>query len=274
VYKTPAMVESPYLVKPGSKVALSEHPTDDTGTFTTKEDAAPETEKNLARLADLQELLYAEAKHAVLVVFQAMDTGGKDGAIKHVFCGLDPHGCSVTAFKAPTPVELAHDFLWRIHEATPRLGMIGIFNRSHYESVLVERVKNLAPQNVWSKRYDHINNFEKLLADEGTTILKFFLHISKDEQKRRLENRLHNPHKQWKFNPADLDERRRWDDYMQAYEDALRRCSQKHAPWYVVPADRKWVRNWVVSDVLVRTLEELDMQYPKPVAGLEKIVVE
>ena len=268
------MVDSPYLVTPGSKFKLSEQSTDDTGKFKSKEDALPATRKNLERLAELQELLYAEAKHAILVVFQAMDTGGKDGAIEFVFSGLDPQGCQVTAFKAPTPLELAHDFLWRIHQTTPPFGMIGIFNRSHYESVLIERVKNLVPEKVWSKRYDHINAFEKMLADEGTTIVKFFLHISKDEQKRRLEARLNEPHKQWKFNPGDLAERKLWDEYMEAYEDALKHCSQKDAPWYVVPADRKWYRNWVLSDVLVRTLEELDMKYPKPAPGLDKIVVE
>ena len=268
------MVESPYLVTPGSKPKLSQWKTDDTGPFKSKEDAAAPTQKNLEQLADLQELLYAEVKHAILVVFQAMDTGGKDGAIEFVFSGIDPQGCMVTQFKTPTPLELAHDFLWRVHAGAPPKGMIGIFNRSHYESVLIERVKNLVPEKVWSARYEHINNFEKMLADEGTTILKFFLHISKEEQKRRLVARLNEPHKQWKFNPGDLEERKRWDAYQEAYEDVLRRCSQKHAPWYVVPADRKWFRNWVVSDVLVRTLEEMDMKYPKPAAGLDKIVVE
>jgi len=191
-----------------------------------------------------------------------------------VFRGCDPQGCQVTAFKTPTPLELSHDFLWRIHAATPPFGMIGIFNRSHYESVLIERVKKLVPEKVWSKRYDHINDFEKMLADEGTTIVKFFLHISKDEQKRRLEARLNEREKQWKFNPGDLVERKLWDEYMDAYQDAIRDCSQKHAPWYVVPADRKWYRNWVLSDVLVRTLEDMGMKYPKPAPGLDKIVVE
>jgi PPK2 family polyphosphate:nucleotide phosphotransferase len=268
------MVESPYLVVPGSKVKLSQFPTDETGPFKSKEDALPATRKNLDRLADLQELLYAEAKHAVLVVLQAMDTGGKDGTIGFVFSGLDPQGCSVTSFKAPTKLELAHDFLWRIHAAAPPRGIIGIFNRSHYESVLVERVKNLVPEKVWAGRYEHVNNFEKLLSDENTTVVKFYLHISKDEQKKRLESRLHDPHKQWKFDPGDLEERKHWDEYMEAYEDALRKCSTKHAPWYVVPADRKWYRNWVVSDILVRTLEELDMNYPKPAPGIDKFVVE
>jgi PPK2 family polyphosphate:nucleotide phosphotransferase len=268
------MVDSPYLVEPGSKFKLADAPTNETGKFKSKEDAHDPTKKNLERLAELQELLYAEAKHALLVVFQAMDTGGKDGSIEFVFRGCDPQGCQVTAFKTPTPLELSHDFLWRIHAATPPFGMIGIFNRSHYESVLIERVKKLVPEKVWSKRYDHINDFEKMLADEGTTIVKFFLHISKDEQKRRLEARLNEREKQWKFNPGDLVERKLWDEYMDAYQDAIRDCSQKHAPWYVVPADRKWYRNWVLSDVLVRTLEDMGMKYPKPAPGLDKIVVE
>jgi PPK2 family polyphosphate:nucleotide phosphotransferase len=268
------MVDSPYLVTPGSKFKLADSPTDDTGKFKDKEEAAPATKKNVERLGELQELLYAEAKHAVLVVFQAMDTGGKDGAIEHVFSAVDPQGAMVTAFKTPTPLELSHDFLWRVHAAVPPKRMVGIFNRSHYESVLIERVKDLVPEKVWSKRYEHINSFERLLAEEGTLVLKFFLHISKDEQKRRLEARLEDSEKQWKFDPGDLVERRHWDAYMDAYEDALRKTSQKHAPWYVVPADRKWFRNWVVSDVLVRALEELDMKYPKPLPGLDKIVVE
>jgi len=207
-------------------------------------------------------------------VLQAMDTGGKDGTIESVFSAVDPQGCSVTSFKAPSHLELAHDYLWRIHHAVPPKGMIGIFNRSHYESVLVERVKNLVPKEVWLRRYKHINDFERMLSDEGVTIVKFFLHISKDEQKQRLEARLAKPEKHWKFNPADLKERERWDDYQQAYEDALRECSTKHAPWYVVPADKKWFRNWVVSDVLVRTLKGLKMEYPPAAPGLDRIVIE
>jgi PPK2 family polyphosphate:nucleotide phosphotransferase len=269
-----AMFESDYLVRPGKKFSLKDRATDDTGPFQSKEDAARAIEKNLSRLHEMQEVLYAEAKHAVLVVFQAIDAGGKDGAIEHVFSGVNPQGCSVASFKRPTDLELAHDFLWRIHNAVPPRGMIGIFNRSHYESVLVERVKNLVPKNVWSKRYDHINEFERMLADSGVTILKFFLHISKDEQKQRLEKRLADPHKNWKFNPADLDERKLWDEYQEAFDDMLERCSTDYAPWYVVPADRKWFRNWVLSETIVHTMEALDMKFPPPVAGLEKITVE
>jgi PPK2 family polyphosphate:nucleotide phosphotransferase len=268
------MIDSPFLVEPGSKFRLADRATDETGKFKEKSDAQPAIEKNVERLAELQELLYAEAKHALLVVLQAMDTGGKDGTIEHVFHAVDPQGCTVASFKRPTPLELSHDFLWRIHAAVPPRGMIGIFNRSHYESLLVERVRELVPKSVWSRRYDHVNDFERMLADEGVTIVKFFLHISGDEQKRRLESRLRDAHKQWKFEPGDLEERRHWDDYMDAYEDALRRCSQEYAPWYVIPADRKWFRNWAVSDILVHTLEELKMEWPKPPPGLDKIVIE
>lgn len=267
------MVPSPYLVAPGKKFKLADCPTDDTGQFKDKADARRSTKENLKKLDKLQEVLYAQGKHALLVVFQAMDGGGKDGAISHVFAGVNPQGCTVASFKVPTPLEAAHDFLWRIHAAAPARGMIGIYNRSHYESVLVERVKDLTPEKVWSKRYDHINHFEKMLADEGTTIIKFFLHISWEEQKRRMEKRLADPTKNWKFSPADLKERKRWDDYMEAYQDALRKCSTDYAPWYVVPADHKWFRNWVVSDTIIRTLETLDLQYPPPLKDAEKIKV-
>ncbi len=267
------MVESPYLVRPGKKLKLSDFPTDDTGKFKDKQEAEVPTKLNLKRLDELQEVMYAQGKHALLVVFQAMDGGGKDGAIEHVFSGVNPQGCSVTSFKAPSSHELAHDYLWRIHAATPARGMIGIFNRSHYESVLIERVKNLVPEKVWSKRYDHINEFERLLSDEGTTILKFFLHISYEEQKRRMEKRLKDPTKNWKFSPTDLKERTRWHDYMKAYEDALERCSTKRAPWYAVPADHKWFRNWVVSHTIVKALEQLDLKFPPPLKDAEKYKV-
>ena len=268
------MFESDYLVRPGKKFVLKDFPTDDTGPFDDKDDAAKAIEKNLSRLSELQEVLYAEAKHAVLVVMQAIDAGGKDGAIRHVFSGVNPQGCTVTSFKKPTELELAHDFLWRVHAAVPPRGMIGIFNRSHYESVLVERVKKLVPKDVWSKRYDHINEFERMLADSGVTIVKFFLHISKDEQKQRLEKRLADPAKNWKFNPADLVERKLWDDYQDAFDDMLERCSTDHAPWYVVPADRKWFRNWVLSETIVHTMESLDMKFPPPAPGLDKIKID
>jgi PPK2 family polyphosphate:nucleotide phosphotransferase len=268
------MIESDYLVRPGKRFTLKDFPTDDTGLFKDKLKAEPVIEKNRERISELQEVLYAEAKHALLVVFQAIDAGGKDGAIDYIFSGVNPQGCQVTSFKKPSELELSHDYLWRVHAAAPPRGMIGIFNRSHYESVLVERVKDLVPKKVWSKRYDHINHFEALLADEGVTILKFFLHISKDEQKARLLKRLEDPHKNWKFNPADLGERELWDDYQSAFDDMLEKCSTEHAPWYVVPADRKWFRNWVLSDTIVKTMESLDMKYPDPAAGLDKIKIE
>jgi len=267
------MIDSPYLVKPGKKLKLNKLPTDDTAPFKNKDDAQEAIAKNLVRLKELQEVLYAQGKHAVLVVFQAMDCGGKDGAIEHVFSGVNPQGCSVTSFKIPTPLERAHDFLWRHHIAAPAKGMIGIHNRSHYESVLVERVHEIVPKDVWKERYDRINSFEQLLADEGTTILKFFLHISKAEQKRRLEARLADKDKNWKFNVGDLKERELWGNYMDAYQDALEKCSTKHAPWYVVPADKKWFRNWVLSDTIVRTLKKLKMSYPPAAQGLSRVVI-
>jgi PPK2 family polyphosphate:nucleotide phosphotransferase len=256
-------VAQQYVVKRGAKVRLSRVATDETGPFKDKADAADATAANLERLGELQQRLYGEAKRALLIVLQGMDTSGKDGTIRHVFGGVNPQGCSVASFKAPTPIELAHDYLWRVHAATPARGMITIFNRSHYESVLVERVLKLVPKKVWSRRYDHINQFERLLSDEGTTILKFFLHISKKEQKKRLQDRLDDPSKHWKFDVRDLDMRKRWDQYAAAYEDALSRCSTDYAPWYMIPADHKWYRNWAISDVIVRTLEKMKPRYPE-----------
>jgi PPK2 family polyphosphate:nucleotide phosphotransferase len=265
--------DSPYLVRPGKKFRIKDHDPADTGPFKHKEDATNAVEKNLLALDELQEVMYAEAKHALLVVFQAMDGGGKDGAIEHVFSGVNPQGCQVTSFKVPSSLERSHDYLWRHHLAAPPKGMIGIFNRSHYEAVLVERVEKIVPDKVWRRRYDHLNSFEALLADEGTTLLKFFLHISKDEQKQRMESRLADPQKHWKFNTSDLDTRAKWDDYMAAYEDLLAKCSTDAAPWYVVPADKKWFRNWVISDTIVRALKKLDMKYPVPEPGLDKVKV-
>jgi len=216
------------------------------------------------RLEELQELLYAEHKHKVLIVLQAMDTGGKDGTIRHVFEGVNPQGVRVASFKKPTLEELDHDFLWRVHKQVPGKGEIVIFNRSHYEDVLVVRVHNLAPKEVWSKRYDHINGFERMLVDEGTTILKFFLHIDLDEQKERLQARLDEPNKRWKFNPDDLEERKLWPKYVKAYEDAISKTSTSWAPWYIVPANRKWYRNLVVGTVVIEALEDLNMRHPEP----------
>ena len=226
------------------------------------------------QLESLQEVLYAEGKHKVLVVLQAMDTGGKDGTIRHVFDGTNPQGVKVASFKKPTPEELAHDYLWRVHAHTPGSGEITVFNRSHYEDVLVVRVHNLVPEQRWSGRYEHINGFERALADEGTTIVKFFLHISKSEQRRRLQARLDTPDKQWKFSKGDLAERQRWDEYVDAYEAALSKTSTSHAPWYVIPADRKWYRNLAISQILVDTLNGFDMSFPPPEDDLTGIVVD
>jgi PPK2 family polyphosphate:nucleotide phosphotransferase len=203
-----------------------------------------------------------------------MDAGGKDGTIRHVMSGLNPQGCHVTSFKVPTEEELAHDYLWRVHRAVPAKGEIGIFNRSHYGDVLVVRVHNLVPRRVWSERYEQINGFEKILADNDVTIVKFFLHISKEEQKKRLQERLDDPAKHWKVSEADFEERRFWPDYIKAYEDALSKCSTPWAPWYVIPADHKWFRNLAVADILVSTLEDMDMRFPKSKLDLSRFVLD
>lgn len=220
-------------------------------------------------LRDLQELLFAEHRQKLLVVLQGIDTSGKDSTIRHVFGDVNPQGTKVVNFKVPTRKELDHDYLWRVHPHTPGNGEIMIFNRSHYEDVLVVRVHQLVPQSVWEKRYDHINAFERLLADEGTTILKFFLHVSKQEQAERFLARLDRPHKRWKFNPDDLKEREHWDDYTAAFEDMLSRTSKPWAPWYVVPSDRKWYRNLVVASVVVDKLNELGMHFPEEVPDID-----
>jgi PPK2 family polyphosphate:nucleotide phosphotransferase len=231
-------------------------------------------EKNLARIDELQYDLYAENRRSVLLVLQAMDAGGKDGLIRKLAPALNPAGCRVMSFKAPTPQELDHDFLWRIHQAVPGRGEVGIFNRSHYEDVLVVRVHDLVPKSVWSERYDQINAFERHLADNDTVIIKCMLHISRDEQKQRLEARLENPRKHWKFSTADLDERKRWDDYMDAFDEALRRCSTEWAPWYVIPANNKWYRDAAVSQILRETLEKMKIQFPKTDLDVDSIRID
>ena len=263
-----------FLVKPGSKAALARCDPDYCGGYGNKAEARRELTKNLSRLCELQYLLYAENRRALLVVLQAMDAGGKDGTIRHVMGPLNPQGCRVTSFKAPTAEELAHDFLWRVHKVVPRRGMIGIFNRSHYEDVLIVRVHDLVPKKVWSARYRRINDFESLLASNGVHILKFFLHVGKDEQLGRLRKRLDDPRKHWKANPEDFEERKHWGDYMEAYENALTRCSKPHAPWYVIPANRKWFRNLAVSQIIVETLERLDMKFPECPHDLSQIRAE
>lgn len=263
----------PFAIPPGSQVALSDFDAGHTGSYRSKAETKADLERNVERFRELQEVLWAEGKHALLIVLQAMDAGGKDGTIKHVMRGVNPQGCQVTSFKVPTEEELDHDFLWRIHRAVPRRGYIGIFNRSHYEDVLVVRVHNLVPEGVWQQRYEQINQFEKLLADTGVTILKFFLHISKEEQKERFEARLRDPKKNWKFSSKDVEERKLWDQYMAAYEDALSRCSTSWAPWHIVPADRKWFRNLTVSEIIVQALERLELRYPPSLPGADSIVI-
>jgi PPK2 family polyphosphate:nucleotide phosphotransferase len=266
------MTEQLLTPKPGSVVNLRDFDPDYHGEYHKKE--ASEIEKELeTRLAGLQEMLYAQGKHSLLIVLQAMDAGGKDGTIKHVFDSVNPQGVRVTSFKAPTAEELAHDFLWRIHQHTPPKGYIGIFNRSHYEDVLVVRVNSLVPADVWKKRYDQINEFERLLSDSGTRILKFFLHISKDEQKKRFEERLARPDKHWKFSTGDLPVREQWDTYMEAYETVLTRCNTDYAPWYIVPSNKKWYRNVIISKTIVETLEGMNLKYPDAEPDLDKVVI-
>jgi PPK2 family polyphosphate:nucleotide phosphotransferase len=258
--------------KPGTAVNL-QHYDPDYHEGLDEKDVAEEVTKLKTKLEALQERLYAEGKQSLLVVLQAMDTGGKDGAIKKVFEGINPQGVRVTAFKAPTPEELAHDFLWRVHQFTPPRGYIGVFNRSHYEDVLVVRVNNIVPKSVWKTRYDTINQFEQLLTSNGTRILKFYMHISKDEQKQRLLARLANPKKQWKFSKDDLPVREQWDDYMEAYEALLQRCNTDDAPWHIIPANHKWYRDLIVLRTIVATLEDMNPKFPPPEEGLDKVVI-
>ena len=261
-----------YRVKPDTKVRLRDWPTDTTDGFRGGKEAAAVILAGLnERLSDLQQMLYAESKHKVLIVLQGMDSSGKDGTIKHVFRTINPVGVKVANFKKPNDVELAHDYLWRVHQHVPRNGSITIFNRSHYEDVLVVRVNELVPEKIWKKRFEHIRNFEQMLADEGTTIIKIFLHISRDEQRARLQERLDNPAKHWKFEHGDVTEREHWDAYTAAYEEAIATTSTRSAPWSIVPSDRKWYRNLVISQLLIEKLEALDMRYPEPVAGIENI---
>ncbi|HEY3163718.1 MAG TPA: polyphosphate kinase 2 family protein [Candidatus Limnocylindrales bacterium] len=240
----------------------------------TREGAAEQLQAGLDRLSALQDRLWAEARHPVLVVLQGIDTAGKGGTLKHVMSAFQPAGCTVTSFKVPTTSELAHDYLWRVHARTPGKGEIGIFDRSHYEDVLIVRVHDIVPKAVWSKRYRQINEFERILTDEGTTIVKFFLWISRVEQRERLQARLDEPDKRWKFRLGDLEERKRWDDYVAAFDEALERCSTESAPWYVIPANKKWFRNLAVAEILGDTIEDLKPHYPDPPEDLTGVVVE
>ena len=263
-----------YRVQPGQQVDLSKWDPADKSEFDgTKKEAEQYLKTLRKRLAELQHLMWAEDRHKVLIVFQAMDTGGKDGTIRNVFSGVNPQGIDVVNFKAPTAEELDHDYLWRIHDHTPATGSLTVFNRSHYEDVLIVRVLNLVPEDRWSRRYDHINNFEGLLADEGTIILKFYLHISLEEQAERLQARLDDETKHWKFNKGDLDHRALWGDYMEAYGAALSKTSTAQAPWFIIPANRKWYRNIVITKTIVDALEALDMHYPEPEEGLDEVVI-
>ena len=249
-------------VKPGRRARLkSYNPAARLG-FKDREHCSESLEKNLRRLSELQQVLAADKRHALLVILQAVDAGGKDGTIRHVMSGVNPQGCEVTSFKAPSAEESAHDFLWRVHKAVPPRGDIGIFNRSHYEDVLVARVHNLVPKAVWSRRYEQINAFEKILAENSIRILKFFLHISREEQLKRFKERIADPTKNWKISKADFQERKHWNEYVAAYEAALTNCSTPWAPWFVIPANRKWARNFAVSQIIVETLEELRLKYP------------
>ncbi|HVR39058.1 MAG TPA: polyphosphate kinase 2 family protein [Thermoanaerobaculia bacterium] len=261
------------LIKPGSRFRASDIDPDDTSLAPgDKTRTAAVSEKLQARIGELQELLYAGHHHKLLVILQGMDTSGKDGTIRHVLCDTTPQNIRVVAFKKPTEHELDHDYLWRVHQEVPGASEIVVFNRSHYEDVLIVRVHGFVPRAAWRKRYDQINDFERMLSENGVTILKFFLHISRDEQRERLQERLDDPTKRWKFQEGDLDERKLWNDYMRAYEDAITKTSTKWAPWIVVPANRKWYRNWVVASAITDALEKLDMEYPKP--DLSKISVE
>ena len=260
-----------YLVKPGRNIELKDFDPNDTSEF---DDKKKEGQKAFLKINKeieaLQELLFAEGKQRLLVILQAMDTGGKDGVIRKVFEGVNPQGVRVAPFKTPSILELAHDYLWRIHQQTPKKGEIVIFNRSQYEDVLAVRVLNLKPQEVWSKRYHHINEFERLLVDEGTIILKFYLNINLEEQAERFLDRLQEPDKHWKFNPGDLDDRKLWDDYMQAYEDMLNKTSTNWAPWYVIPSNKKWYRNLLIATIVRDTLVDMKMEFPAPTPDLER----
>jgi PPK2 family polyphosphate:nucleotide phosphotransferase len=261
-------------VAPGKKLRLCDFDAGYTGGLKKGKRVQAELDDNVAALNELGYRLYAEGRRSLLLVLQGMDTAGKDGTIRHVMQGFNPQSCQVMSFKQPGAEELAHDFLWRIYRAAPRKGFVGIFNRSHYEDVLVVRVHDLVPKEEWESRYERINRFEQMISEGGTAIVKVFLHISKEEQRRRLQARLDDPKKRWKFSRADIAERKYWSDYQEAYDAAMTRCNTPHAPWYIVPANRKWYRNLVISRILRETLEKMDPQFPKAEKGLKGLVVE
>jgi PPK2 family polyphosphate:nucleotide phosphotransferase len=270
--RSTASLRDALRVRPGTRVKLAKI---DPGAAhgRVKESADEELAAGLTRLTDLQDRIWAEGKHRVLVILQGIDAAGKDGTLRHVMGAFNPQGCPVTSFKVPSAEELAHDYLWRIHRRVPGNGEIGVFNRSHYEDVLVVRVHDIVPKAVWSRRYDQINDFEQALAESGTTIVKFFLYIDKDEQRERFQARFDDPSKRWKFRLGDLEERKHWDEYIAAYEDALSRCSTAEAPWYVIPSNRKWFRNLAVADILADTLDELDPRYPESTEDLSGVTI-
>ena len=260
-----------FRVEPGASISLDEIDADFKPKGLDRDEAEEKFRELTAELRGLQHLMYAEDRRSLLIVLQGRDAAGKDGTIRHVFGPMNPQGTQVTSFKVPSTEERAHDFLWRCHKATPKTGTVGIFNRSHYEDVLVVRVHDLVPKKIWSKRFDHINAFERLLTDEGTVILKFYLHIDRDEQLERFKKRMDNPRKRWKISDADYTERPYWDAYTEAFEDALSKCSTDAAPWFIVPANRKWARNLVIADIVADTLKSLDMRFPKPEVDMEEI---
>lgn len=262
---------SDFLVKPGSRVRLADVDASFHTAHTTEEDAQKTIKENREHISELQKKLYGEKKHSLLIVLQGIDAAGKDGVCWHVMSSMDPQGTYVKGFKQPTAEELHHDFLWRIHRYTPALGEVAVFNRSHYEDVLVTRVHNLVPKKIWSKRYDMINNFEEMLSAQNTTILKFFLYISPDEQLRRFEKRLDDPARQWKISESDYKERALWNDYIAAYEDMLKKCSTSYAPWYVIPSNHKWFRNLALSHIIKKTLEKMHLKLPEPSVDLKQI---
>jgi PPK2 family polyphosphate:nucleotide phosphotransferase len=263
-----------FRVKPGSKVKLSEiDPEGEPELAGDKEEGLRELEVIREDIRRLQRMLYAGRKHRLLVILQGLDGSGKDGTVRNVFHGIDPHGLRVVSFKSPTLIELDHDYLWRIHREVPARGEMVVFNRSHYEDVVAVSVKNLAPKQVWEKRFDHIVNFERLLADEGTTILKFFLHISRDEQRQRLQARLENPDKHWKFHPDDIADSKRWPEFVSACEEAISRTSTDAAPWYIIPGNRKWYRNTAIASIVRETLAKLELRFPPPAWDLKGVVI-
>jgi len=262
-----------HQLTPGQNTSLADIPADGGEYHSAKKKAEKEFNELRKEFRDLQAKLYAEDKRKILIVFQAMDAGGKDGTIRAITQGVNPQGVRITSFKVPSKLELAHDFLWRIHLAVPSRGMIGIFNRSHYEDVLVVRVDNIVPEAIWRPRYEQINNFEKLLSDTGTLILKFYLHISKEEQRERFQERIDIPAKNWKFSFGDLEKRKQWDDYMAAYEELLQETCTEHAPWHVIPANQNWYRNLAIERIIVNCLRNLDPQYPSPEGDVSGVVV-